>query len=302
MSILVRDLGAWTGRRWLLAAGTAAAAFIGMVAAGGLVVTADAALGNPSVAAWWALPAVVVVSALVAMVVASYVNTPIGADATMCDTRWPLFGLVGIYLATELRSLEPVLSTPVRPVVALAAVTLLVWALRSRLAKEHRATAARVADSDAQPGGGLHHLPAAVRPRGAARRIRSHPTRKPPMKKTLATLVLALTAVFGLAACAPTADPIEVTANTVVIDVRTAAEYDAGHLEGAVNIDVESADFDALVGALPTDGEYVVYCASGNRSSGAVLRMADLGFTAVTDAGGISAAESATGLAVVAAP
>lgn len=120
--------------------------------------------------------------------------------------------------------------------------------------------------------------------------------------KTLATLVLAVTAVFGLAACAPTADPIDVTANTVVVDVRTASEYEAGHLDGALNIDVQSADFDTLVGALPADGEYVVYCASGNRSSGAVGRMEGLGFTAVTDAGGIAAAETATGLAVVAAP
>ncbi|TFD54446.1 rhodanese-like domain-containing protein [Cryobacterium frigoriphilum] len=122
------------------------------------------------------------------------------------------------------------------------------------------------------------------------------------MKKTLASIVLTVTAVFGLAACATTADPIELTANTVVVDVRTASEFEAGHLDGAVNIDVQSADFDALIGALPAAGDYVVYCASGNRSAGAVDRMEGLGFTAVTDAGGISEAETATGLAVVTAP
>ncbi len=124
------------------------------------------------------------------------------------------------------------------------------------------------------------------------------------MKKTLATLALALTAVFGLAACsAPAAEPtIAVTADTVVVDVRTSDEYNAGHLEGAVNIDVQAPDFDRLVSELPADGEYVVYCASGNRSSSAVARMEGLGFTNVTDAGGISEAGGSTGLETVTTP
>ena len=124
------------------------------------------------------------------------------------------------------------------------------------------------------------------------------------MKKTLATLALALTAVFGLAACsAPAAEPtIAVTADTVVVDVRTSDEYNAGHLEGAVNIDVQAPDFDSLVSELPADGEYVVYCASGNRSSAAVARMEGLGFTNVTDAGGISEAGGSTGLETVTTP
>ena len=124
------------------------------------------------------------------------------------------------------------------------------------------------------------------------------------MKKTLATLALALTAVFGLAACsAPAAEPtVTVTSDTVIVDVRTSDEYNAGHLDGAVNIDVQSPDFDSLITALPTDGEYVVYCASGNRSSSAVARMEGLGFTNVTDAGGISDAAASTGLATVTTP
>lgn len=123
------------------------------------------------------------------------------------------------------------------------------------------------------------------------------------MKKTLATLALALAAVFGLAACsAPAAPTITVTSATVVVDVRTSAEYDAGHLDGAVNIDVQSPDFDSLITALPADGEYVVYCASGKRSASAVARMDGLGFTNVTDAGGISAAAASTGLKTVTTP
>lgn len=143
-----RELRHWPARRWLIAAGIAAAASTVLIAAGGLAGSADAA----AAAAWWALPAALVGSALAALVIASYIDTPIGADATLCDTRWPALGLIGLYLATELRSLEPVLTGAVRPVVALAAITLLVWALRARLVKENHATAAPGADSEAQPG------------------------------------------------------------------------------------------------------------------------------------------------------
>ena len=35
--------------------------------------------------------------------------------------------------------------------------------------------------------------------------------------------------------------------NTVVLDVRTAAEFGEGHLPGAINIDVNAADFLSLI-------------------------------------------------------
>lgn len=122
------------------------------------------------------------------------------------------------------------------------------------------------------------------------------------MKKTLAALAIAVTVVLGLGACSATAEPIELAAGTVIVDVRTPSEYAAGHLDGAVNIDVQSATFDAELSALPADGEYVIYCASGNRSASAVTRMADLGFTGLTDAHGMSDAAASTGLAIVTAP
>lgn len=119
------------------------------------------------------------------------------------------------------------------------------------------------------------------------------------LSRLLAPLAVVAAVVFGVAACAPTAEPIEVASDTVVIDVRTPEEYAAGHLDGAVNLDVQSPQFDALVGQLPTDGEYVVYCRSGNRSAAAIDRMQALGFTSLVNAGGIDAAASATGLPIV---
>ena len=74
-----------------------------------------------------------------------------------------------------------------------------------------------------------------------------------------------------------------------IVDVRTPAEFAAGHLREAQNIDVQGASFDAQVAELPKDGSYLVYCRSGNRSAAAVARMKQLGFTDVIDGGAFDA-------------
>ena len=122
------------------------------------------------------------------------------------------------------------------------------------------------------------------------------------MKTALTAITIAVAALLSMAACAsPTPAPsIAVTSGTVIVDVRTAEEYVGGHLQNAINIDVQSPAFDTLIAALPIDGDYIIYCASGNRSAAAVTRMAELGFTSLTDAGGVTDASVSTGLTVVA--
>lgn len=122
------------------------------------------------------------------------------------------------------------------------------------------------------------------------------------MKKTFAALALAVTVVLGLAACSTAVEPVELAAGTVIVDVRTPSEFAAGHLDGAINIDVQSTTFDTDISSLPKDGDYVVYCASGNRSAAATTRMTDLGFTGLTDAHGMSDASASTGLSIVTTP
>lgn len=79
-----------------------------------------------------------------------------------------------------------------------------------------------------------------------------------------------------------------------IIDVRTQAEYDAGHLNGARLYDIAGADFRKQIEALDRSMPYVVYCHSGNRSGQARELMASLGFTDVADVdGGITAWEAA---------
>lgn len=75
-----------------------------------------------------------------------------------------------------------------------------------------------------------------------------------------------------------------------VIDVRTPAEFAEGHLPGAVNIDINGADFAAQVAELDPEGEYAVYCRSGNRSAAAIDYMTSAGVTSTIGlTGGIGA-------------
>lgn len=117
--------------------------------------------------------------------------------------------------------------------------------------------------------------------------------------KFLAASLLAIFSVASLTACA-TSEPVDMTKVAAVIDVRTPAEFASGHLEGALNIDVQGKNFAAEIEALDKSANYVIYCRSGNRSGQAISQMQSLGFTGtLTNGGGVDAASQATGLAVV---
>ena len=77
----------------------------------------------------------------------------------------------------------------------------------------------------------------------------------------------------------------------LVIDVRTKVEYWMGHLPGAVCLPGEQLP-DALTGrpGISTSSRILVYCATGGRSAAAAEQLRAAGFTAVEDAGGLSAA------------
>lgn len=88
-------------------------------------------------------------------------------------------------------------------------------------------------------------------------------------------------------------------ADLVILDVRTQEEFDEGHIEGAVVLDFYRDDFAEALAEFDPDVPYVLYCRSGNRSSGARAIMAELGFASVEDVdGGIVGWEGA-GLPVV---
>ncbi len=62
----------------------------------------------------------------------------------------------------------------------------------------------------------------------------------------------------------------------IVLDVRTSAEYDDGHIEGAFNIPVN--ELPDRLDELVKNSEILVYCRSGNRSSTAIRILNDNGF------------------------
>jgi len=63
-----------------------------------------------------------------------------------------------------------------------------------------------------------------------------------------------------------------------LVDVRTPAEYAAGHLEGAINIDIYSPDFEKRLAALDKNAPLYLYCRSGARSGQAMSTAKSLGF------------------------
>ena len=62
-----------------------------------------------------------------------------------------------------------------------------------------------------------------------------------------------------------------------IIDTRTPAEFSEGHIPGAVNIDIDGADFEAKVAALDKSRPVAVYCRGGRRSKEAAKHMVSCG-------------------------
>ena len=116
--------------------------------------------------------------------------------------------------------------------------------------------------------------------------------------KFTVALVVLIFAASALAGCSQAS--VDVKHASAIIDVRTPDEFSGGHLKGAVNIDVEGANFNAEVSKLDLTGNYVVYCHSGRRAGIAIDTMKSLGFSGtLTNAGGIADATTSTGLPIV---
>ena len=124
------------------------------------------------------------------------------------------------------------------------------------------------------------------------------------MSRRFITLaIFALVAVFAIGACdsgEASSDPGAYTVKPeaavamidegerVVIDVRTPAEFAEAHIVGALNIDLDGADFADQIAELDPEEPYLVYCRSGNRSAVAAEQMVDAGIKDIADAGGLA--------------
>ena len=70
----------------------------------------------------------------------------------------------------------------------------------------------------------------------------------------------------------------EASEELVVLDIRTAEEFVAGHIQGAVNIDFYSDEFRESLANLDKSKTYLVYCRSGGRSQRSLSTFNDLNF------------------------
>lgn len=68
------------------------------------------------------------------------------------------------------------------------------------------------------------------------------------------------------------------TQNSVLLDVRTPEEFNAGQIQSAINIDFQNQSFTSEIKKLDTSKTYFVYCRSGNRSGKAISLMKENGF------------------------
>ena len=73
----------------------------------------------------------------------------------------------------------------------------------------------------------------------------------------------------------------------IILDVRTAAEFDEKHIPGAINIPNETIGAEVIPELPDKDQLILVYCRSGNRSKQASEKLVKLGYTNVVEFGGI---------------
>lgn len=78
-------------------------------------------------------------------------------------------------------------------------------------------------------------------------------------------------------------DKLRADKKNVVLDVRTETEFKAGHIPGAVNVDVNGKDFDEKVAKLDKSKTYLVHCAAGGRSARASKKLEGMGFKDLYD-------------------
>lgn len=80
---------------------------------------------------------------------------------------------------------------------------------------------------------------------------------------------------------------MEKESNNIILDVRTEAEYNAGHIPNAICIPNETIVEDNISELPDKEQCILVYCRSGNRSKQASDKLARFGYTNVYEFGGI---------------
>ena len=111
-----------------------------------------------------------------------------------------------------------------------------------------------------------------------------------PWNKMKIKIIYALILLVGLnlSGCQQSSEEIDITADqflnlddtsdAIILDVRTDSEFQGGHLENAIFLNMRSSDFKEKIEKLDKQKTYYVYCRSGVRSKSVVKMMREEGF------------------------
>ncbi len=75
--------------------------------------------------------------------------------------------------------------------------------------------------------------------------------------------------------------------NTLLVDVRKSDEFEAGHIDGAINIALEDIEANMATFESFKDKKIVLYCNTGNRSGKAAELLMKEGYAEVYNADGV---------------
>lgn len=109
-------------------------------------------------------------------------------------------------------------------------------------------------------------------------------------------LIVLIVLALALVACTEEAVYTKISAEeakelmvegNMILDVRTQAEYDSGHIEGAVLLAVDDIIAENLDLLSDKNQVILLYCRSGNRSKRAADKLLEMGYKKIYDFGGI---------------
>jgi len=96
----------------------------------------------------------------------------------------------------------------------------------------------------------------------------------------------AVLAAIIITGCVSPADATTTDNDAIFLDVRTQEEFNSGHIPGAVLLPLDQIE--EIINLIPNlDQPISIYCRSGNRSNTALGILIAMGYTNVTDIGGI---------------
>jgi phage shock protein E len=103
---------------------------------------------------------------------------------------------------------------------------------------------------------------------------------------SLFATILLITACMTAKRVTPEVAKQKIAHGATLIDARSADEYSAGHIEGAINIPHSVVSKELAQLGEDKSKEIVVYCKSGRRAGKAQDALLEAGFTNVFNAGG----------------